>query len=117
MRYFVGKRCDPKRTSISIVNPASVPQDTAACPHFHRIKVIRVAWGVRRLVDKIPHRDARYIKGEIIGYLGHTDFYRKYRLESGLSPKQQETIRKIFRARGYMEEPAYEYYTEEYDWK
>lgn len=50
------------------------------------------------------------------GHYGKTGYYRFYRGERGLMPKDQAYIRQLFRNKGIKEEPTYQRYTEEYIW-
>jgi hypothetical protein len=116
LRYQAAQHCASRRETIFVINPALIPADTDACPHFHPIRRVRVAWGVRQIVDNIPFKDAKEIKKDIIDHFGEGGFYRRQRKESGLTPKDQDAIRKFFHRKGYTEEPVYEYYTDDFDW-
>lgn len=116
MRHLAAEHSNTKRSFIRIVNPVSIPEDTNTCPYFHVIRKVRVAWGTKRLFDHLPHSKAGRLKSQIMAYFGKTLYYRIYRKEKGLMPDQQEMIRHIFRKNGFPEEPAFEYYTDEYLW-
>ena len=57
------------------------------------------------------------MKAQIINHFGRNEYYRIYRKEHGLSPESQNYIRQVFRSKGFTEEPAFDSYTEEYQWK
>ena len=44
--------------TLSVVNPNCIPEDAKACPFYKSIRKIRVAWGVRALLDDVPLKDA-----------------------------------------------------------
>ena len=48
--------------------------------------------------------------------LNRTTYYRCYRKERLLKPKEQEYIRQLFLKRGIKEEPVYDEYVEQYEW-
>ena len=77
---------------------------------------VHVAWGLKRLLDRIPYEDAVSIRIQMVGHYGKTGYYRFYRGERGLMPKDQAYIRQLFRNKGIKEEPTYQRYTEEYIW-
>ena len=52
----------------------------------------------------------------MVGHYGKTGYYRFYRGERGLMPKDQAYIRQLFHNKGIKEEPTYQRYTEEYIW-
>lgn len=101
---------------ITIVNPSHFPKDGKDCSYFQKAEKTRVAWGVKELFDKIPYEDAICIKKRLIGYFGKTKYYRFYREERYLSPKDVAYVRQEFRNKGIVEEPAFGHYTEEYLW-
>ena len=47
-----------------------------------------VAWGLKRLLDRIPYEDAVSIRMQLVGHYGKTGYYRFYRGERGLMPKR-----------------------------
>ena len=102
--------------TLSVVNPNCIPEDANACSFYKPVQKIRVAWGVRRLLDNVPHKDAEQLKSLMLSHFGRGMYYRFYRKEKYLSPEQQEYIRRIFRQKGITEEPAFDSYTEEYKW-
>jgi hypothetical protein len=116
MHYLVGEHATPLRPTIPVINPVCVPEDTNACPHFHLIRTIRMAWGIKNLLNNVPQKDVKALKSQMFIYFGRNNYYRLYRKERGLLPQQQEYIRRIFQQKGISEELAFEYYTEEYQW-
>lgn len=101
---------------ITIINPAHYPADGNPCKCFKAIVKVHVAWGLKQLLDKIPYENAISIRAQLISHYGKTGYYRFYRGERGLMPKEQAYIKQIFRNKGIKEEPAYQRYTEEYIW-
>ena len=101
---------------ITIVNPARYPADGNQCECFKTAVKVHVAWGLKRLLDRIPYEDAVSIRIQLVGHYGKTGYYRFYRGERGLMPKDQAYIRQLFRNKGIKEEPTYQRYTEEYIW-
>ncbi len=75
-----------------------------------------MAWGVKGLLDKIPYEDAVSIKQKLIGHFGKTKYYRFYREERYLTPKEQAYIRQVFCNKGITEAPSFTRYTDEYMW-
>lgn len=101
---------------ITIVNPTYFPKDGKQCEYFKNAVKIQVAWGLKKILNKVPYEDAVSIRNQLIGYYGKTGYYRFYRGERGLMPKDQNYIKQIFRSKGIKEEPTYQRYTEEYIW-
>lgn len=88
-------------------------------PLFRKAQKYRVAWGIRHLLDNVPHKCAAPMRNQLVGHFGKTTYYRFYRQEQGLFPKAQAYIRQVFKQYGIAEEPKFERYSEEYsynDW-
>ena len=116
LRYIAAKNEITDYLYISIVNPARYPADGNQCECFKTAVKVHVAWGLKRLLDRIPYEDAVSIRMHLVGHYGKTGYYRFYRGERGLMPKDQAYIKQIFRNKGIKEEPTYQRYTEEYIW-
>ncbi len=101
---------------ITIINPACFPEDGNHCEHFKAATKVRVAWGLKELLARIPYEDALNLRTQLLGHYGKTAYYRFYREERGLLPKDQAYIQQLFRNKGIAEEPTYHRYTEEYIW-
>lgn len=101
---------------ITSVNPARYPANGNQCECFKTAAKVHVTWGLKRLLDRIPYEDAVSIRSQLVGHYGKTGYYRLYRGERGLMPKDQAYIKQLFRNKGIKEEPAYQRYTEEYIW-
>ena len=87
LRYIAAKNEITDYLYISIVNPARYPADGNQCECFKTAVKVHVAWGLKRLLDRIPYEDA-----------------------------VQAYIKQLFRNKGIKEEPTYQRYTEEYIW-
>ena len=75
-----------------------------------------MAWGLKKILNKVPYENAVSIRNQLIGYYGKTGYYRLYSWERGLMPKDKNYIKQIIRIKGIKEEPTYQRYTEEYIW-
>lgn len=101
---------------ITIVNPMRYPANESPFECFKTAVKAHVAWGLKQLLNRVPYQDAVSIRKELIWHYGKSGYYRFYRRERGLMPKDQTYIKQIFREKGIKEEPTYERYTEEYIW-
>lgn len=93
---------------ITIINPARYPADGNQCECFKTAVKVHVAWGLKQLLNRIPYEDAVSIRIQMVGHYGKTGYYRFYRGERGLMPKDQAYIRQLFRNKGIKEEPTYQ---------
>lgn len=102
--------------TIRIINPLCIPADSSQCTFFQSARKVRVAWGIRHLLDEIPYKDIQPLKSQLIAYFGRGKYYRFYREECYLTPDDQNYIRQVFRQHGMQKEPVFEAYSEEYMW-
>ena len=116
LRHIAAQNNGADYLYITNVNPACYPVDGNQCECFKTAVKVHVTWGLKRLLDRIPYEDAVSIRSQLVGHYGKTGYYRLYRGERGLMPKDQAYIKQLFRNKGIKEEPTYQRYTEEYIW-
>lgn len=114
--HLAAINCTSQYPTLSIINPNRIPADTTDCPYFRKAQKYRVAWGIRHLLDNVPHKCAAPMRNQLVGHFGKTTYYRFYRQEQGLFPKAQAYIRQVFKQYGIAEEPKFERYSEEYSY-
>lgn len=115
LRQLAWENRDASSVSISVLNPGIIPEDTNACPHFRSTQKVRMAWGLKHLFDRFPHKTAIAARRQIIGHFGKTLYYRYYREERPLTPNDQRVIGRILHQHGITEAPQFERYTEHFD--
>ncbi|MDL2213602.1 DUF6078 family protein [Bacteroides sp. OttesenSCG-928-D19] len=113
MHHLVAQKCTPQHKTLTIINPKCIPADTADCPFFKSNQKVRTAWGIKHLLDNVPHKDGSTMRNQLINHFGRNAYYRIYRSERGLLPEEQEYIRQLFRKYGIENMPEFEKYTEE----
>lgn len=116
LRNIAALHATTEHPYMTIVKPGCLPADKEQCPYFRSDEKIRVAWGVSRLFDKIPQKDATVLRDRIIGHFGRSRYYRFYRKEYCIMPADQDFIQKLFRQKGWQEEISFDAYSEEYKW-
>ncbi|NDV60648.1 DUF6078 family protein [Bacteroides sp. 519] len=114
MRYLVAQNSTSQYPSLCIVNPKCIPNNVANCPFFKSVSKVRLAWGIRHLLDNVPYKDGSIMRKQLISYFGRNIYYRIYRSERGLLPEEQEYIRQLFHKNGIEKGPEFERYTDEY---
>lgn len=116
LRHLVAKHSVSGDPFIRIINPAYYPADGNACTHFKQCQKVRMAWGIVHLYDNLPSKIVPGLRSQLICHFTKALYYRFYRKEYAIIPRDQLFIRQQFKQRGISEEPAFEYYTEEYEW-
>ena len=66
LRYIAAKNEITDYLYISIVNPARYPADGNQCECFKTAVKVHVAWGLKRLLDRIPYEDAVSIRMQLV---------------------------------------------------
>ena len=116
LHHLAAENSTSQYPTLSIINPNRIPADTTGCPYFREARKQRVAWGIRHLLDNVPHKYAAPMRNLFINHFGKTPYYRFYRQEQGLFPKAQAYIRQVFKQNGIAEEPEFERFSEEYSY-
>ncbi len=116
LRHIAGQHPTTDNLYLTIINPTRYPTNGNACEAFKTAVKVHLAWGLKRLLDRIPYEDAVSIRTQLIRQYGKTGYYRFYRGERGLMPKDQAYIKQLFQNKGIQEEPTYQKHTEEYIW-
>ena len=117
LHHLAAMHSTDRYPTLSVVNPNCIPEDADSCPSFRPIRKIRVAWGIRHLLDHVTYKDADSLKRMMISHFGRGMYYRFYRKERFVTPEQQEYIQRIFRQKGITDQLAFDSYTEEYKWE
>ncbi len=103
--------------AVRVLSPSHYPQSEAACPHFRATEKVRVAWGIRNILNGLPYETAQRIKQELLSHFGRSKYYRFFREELPVLPDDQEAARAIFRRNGVEADPAYTRFSESFDWQ
>lgn len=117
LRNIAAQHCTNNYPTLRIINPACIPANADKCSHFQSAEKINVAWGIRNLFDNVPHKNVSVLKSQMLAHFGRGKYYRFYRKECYLSPEDQAYIRQLFQRYGYKDEPAFESFSKEFDWK
>lgn len=114
LHHLVAENCTSRYPTLRIINPNLIPADTATCPYFKSTRKLRVAWGLKHLLDNVPYKDGDTIRHELVAHFGKTCYYRYYREERALLPEDQKYIQQLFRSHGITAAPQFERYSDEY---
>lgn len=116
MRYFVGRHLPADNMAEPSVYPNAL--QNGECRYFVEKRIIRAAWGFRKLFLNVRRVDDTPLRDKIKHYLGgHGTYYRYMNGEYTLSPEQQEWILNLFRQHGYTENLAFDNYADKYAFK
>ena len=65
LHHLAATNCTSQCPTLSIINPNCIPADTTNCPHFRKALKCRVAWGIRHLLDNVPHKCAAPMRNQL----------------------------------------------------
>lgn len=116
LRHLAMLRTTADTPFINIVNPASTAMDSTSCPYFQSAVKLHYAWGISHLLDKVPFKDGKNIRSQLVGHFGKSQYYRFHRRERPLTPDDQNYIRQVFLQKGITEPPVFDCYFDDYDW-
>ena len=117
LRYLSFLEISQDNITIKVLNPKLFPAANHDCKFFNSTNKINLAWGIKNILNDLPYQIAKEVKKDLLARFGHTKYYRFYREEVALMPKDQEIFQNIFEKHGIAEKPAYTRFTEEYNWE
>ena len=66
LHHLAAINCTSQYPTLSIINPNRIPADTTDCPYFRKAQKYRVAWGIRHLLDNVPHKCAAPMRNQLV---------------------------------------------------
>lgn len=118
LRCLAGRHVPPEVLSVRAVNPALCPTgEDDRCPMFQPIVRVRIAWGVKRMVERMPYKEARVVNRWLNERFSRAVHSRIVHYRRPISPAEQADILSVFRSLGVEDEDVFDYYTYTYDWE
>ena len=106
LRYQSSTLCTNRDVFFTVLNPAYAQAHADHCKYFHPIRAISYAKGFTRMLRKLPKEISDDIRNHLIGYFGHTQYYRARKGEVLIAPKEQRYIRNLIKKyRQTLDEP------------
>lgn len=86
------------------------------CEHFMQIHLVKMAYGLEKMLDELKKKDVKVFKSSMISYFGSRTSYYRYKLgQTRIIPEQQQNILQWCKDQGY-ENMVFDRYTEELDY-
>lgn len=101
---------------IRLVNPYLVKDVTESCSYYRSNEQVRVAYGIARIFDNIPHSTHNYVFHAVQDCFGKSTYYRVYHKQRPIWPNEQEYIQQVFARNGITEPVQFEEYRDIYNW-
>lgn len=116
LRYQASKFIPEDTLYVRVLNP-NRKLTGKKCTEFIDDTPVKYAYGWSKMFDKLVHEDAVAIKNDLLYSFGKNMFYRLKRYERPFTPQAQDFVRKVFKRHGVTNEPEYDLYKHEYNWK
>lgn len=113
LRYQAAKHTTPKESVIQVVNAAA---SSGKCPYFKEMKIVRMAYGMRHIYDKVLANDIAALRKSIAEHFGNGSYYKRRNAKHPITPKEQEYILRQFGRFGYSEGVEFDEYRDEVEW-
>ena len=99
--------------SVNLNNPNMQRSD---CPQFRKDEAIRMPSGLSSIYYNMPGRIERAIKNHLINVYSRKRYYEYHNGTRPLTPDVEHYVRQTLQNYGWMEEPTYNGYVEEFLW-
>ena len=96
LRFISSQELTDDKPFIKIVNPSLQKDLTNGCPCYRPNEKVKVAYGISHIYDNVPYSKMKKIKLKIQGKLNKTTYYRIFRKERPLWPKDQQIFQEVF---------------------
>lgn len=102
---------------ITMLNPKALEVLDNGCKHFHEYRILRNAYGFKKLYSKIPVGNAKLFWASIPGMPSESTYYRMKRGDLPIPPDLQTAIVKAAIKCGAPADVEFDEYREEVAWK
>lgn len=111
--YAVSKHIpDGIKIGRAVLPPACRGKD---CEYFKKKEMVEYAYGFEHIYDKVLRKHYTGMRKQLTAYLGNNGMYYSYKHgRRGLSPEQQQYIRKMFADYGYTDDVVFDRYETQY---
>ena len=116
LRWLVGQELQSNDYNILSVNPMHPEVKANKCALYREKKHVRYAKGMMHFYDEMTRSQEIGIKHRLIVHYGRRQYYEYRRGERLISPEMQAFIGQICKEHGYMKEPHYDGWQDDYAW-
>ena len=116
LRWLVGQELQSNDYNILSVNPMHPEVKANKCALYREKKHVRYAKGMMHFYDEMTRSQEIGIKHRLIVHYGRRQYYEYRRGERLISPEMQEFIGQVCKEHGYMKEPHYDGWQDDYAW-
>lgn len=116
LRQLAARHVSAVRPVVQAVSPAVWPEGDGTCGQFHPIRKIRLAWGVRRAIGRMPYNEGRLVVKALNRMYTKVTLNRITTHERALPPDEQRRIEALFARYGVTDGEVFDRVEMAYDW-
>ena len=116
LRWLVGQELQSNEYNILSVNPMHPEVKANKCALYREKKHVRYAKGMMHFYNEMTRSQEIGIKHRLIVHYGRRQYYEYRRGERLISPEMQAFIGQVCKEHGYMKEPHYDGWQDDYAW-
>lgn len=87
---------------VTIINP-HLTTSTRECPYLALPRQMQLAYGMTRLMDRLPSGAKREVTRELVALFGKNPYYERRAGIRPIAPREQEQIRDVLGRHGFTE--------------
>ena len=109
LRQWVACRVPAEVVSVQALNPVRwIGQEADTCPYFKPMNPVRVAWGMRKVLDAMPCKASKEATRWLNRYYPRMTLCRVMKQQRPIHPEEQPAIIAMFRTHGVPEEEVFD---------
>ena len=116
LRQLVARHVTADVPRLHVVNPLAYPKEGGTCAQFAPIKPIRLGWGLRKAINRMPHEQAEKMTHWLNRFYPRMTLSRVMNLKRPITPEEQRSILRAFHSLGMTEDDVFDVVTLSYDW-
>ena len=116
LRWLVGQELQSNDYNTLCVNPMHPEVKANHCKLYRENRKVRYAKGMLHFYDQMTRRQEVGIKKQLIANYGRRQYYEYRNGVRLISPEMQQFISRICKDYGYIQEPYYDGWQEDYEW-
>ena len=117
LRRLAGRLAPASVPHVLAMNPAAYPPAGEACPWFRPVRRIRMAWGVRQAVGRMPYKEGRGVVSALNRMYSKVTLNRITNHQRPLPPAEQKQIEALFARYGLTDGQVFDRVEMVYDWE
>lgn len=116
LRQLAGRNVQPSAMILRVVNPVMCPDAEGGFPQFRPIRKVRMAWGVREAIGRMPYKEGQYVVKALNRMYTKVTLNRITTHQRPLSPEEQKRIEALFARYGVTDGNVFDRVAMVYDW-